>query len=295
MTLLDRFGEGLHPNLAGEDYYARCLGEANSGSLKLILTKSLAHYRYWATEELDDEARAKEKAHFTFGRAYHAALLEPERFAAEYVVEPVFGSLQSSKVRTELAHWRDRHSDKGIISAAQLRTLSAMGDRLRAHPLISKLLSVGGRNELTAVWRDRETGLPCKARIDHLNMVLPGRFFVLDPKTCENASAEGFARAAASWFYQLQFAHYVEGLRALGVPLEAFYFIAQEKEPPYECAIYQFEPQDEELGFRQRAIAMRRLARAVETDQWPGLNNDQAARLRLPAYAHYNLNNEGEG
>jgi hypothetical protein len=286
VTLLDQFGQGLHPDISGEDYYARVLGEANSGSLKLILQKSLLHYHYWATQQLTDEEQAAEKAAHTFGRAYHCALLEPDRFAEESIVEPYFGSLQSSRVRAERDHWRDRNADRLILTAKELRTLEGMGRALRAHPLIGDLVRGGGETEMTIVWRDPDTGLPCKARLDWVNRVF---FFVLDPKSCKDASREGFARACASFFYHLQAVHYLEGCKAVGLDIRKFFFIAQEKEPPYACALYELDAPDEELGYRLRTKAMRMLADAMAMNHWPGLNNDNATRLRLPAYAHYDL------
>jgi exodeoxyribonuclease VIII len=153
-------------------------------------------------------------------------------------------------------------------------------DRGRIVARLGDLLE-GGQTEVTAVWIDPETGLPCKCRYDYWNR--EGRF-VIDPKSTVSAARESFARSVNSYRYHVQEAHYADGMSVLGEPLEKFWFLAQEHEPPYAVALYKLGPASESRGYELRQRNMQALATALETDRWPSYNRDQAAEIEIPAW-----------
>jgi exodeoxyribonuclease VIII len=81
-------------------------------------------------------------------------------------------------------------------------------DAVNAHPAASQLLA-GAERELSLFWTDARYHVPCKARYDARNHGL-----VMDLKTTQDASPEGFARQAANLLYHCQAAHYFSGEHA---------------------------------------------------------------------------------
>ena len=170
----------------------------------------------------------------------------------------------------------------------QMDALGAMAKALREHPLASKLLTRWGRPEQSAFWRDRETGVICRARYD----VLPsgptalGRPVVPDYKTAVSASPEAFSKAVNERGYHQQAAWYLDGLRALDLAGEdaAFAFVVQEKTPPYLVAVYQLDVAALMIGAYRNRKALRTYAECTASGHWPGYSTD-IETVSLPAWA----------
>ena len=279
--LVDQYGQGLHDGLPVEHYYRRELGEANKGALDVV-NQSLFHYRYWAQDALAAEAELAERKTFVFGRAFHCCLLEPARFDRDYMTLP---DLDKRSTANRLAHDRfhELHAGKEFITPAQYEQTRRLVEAIHMHPLASALIA-GCLSERTVTWRDPETGLPCKARLDLHNAPMG---LCLDPKSCEDASPEGFAKSANRFRYHIQHVHYSEGMRVIGQPLKYFLFLCIEKDPPYAIAIYKLNAPGEERGLELRNRNMATLARGMRENRFPSYNDDKTAELRLPAFAFY--------
>lgn len=272
-------------------YYQRRLDEANSTGLKLIDMRSPAHFHYYTMHPEEDED-TKTKA---FGRAYHCAILEPDQFHKRYIVlpedapeRPTEKMLNAKKPTENSIHRQDWWREWGHLSAGRV-TLSAkdydraqrMGDAVRAHPLACGLI-VGGDREVTFRWIDPRTGMKCKSRID-LNV--PGEF-MLDVKSCEDASREAFARAVTNYRYDLQMAHYVAGATECGQPVRRYVILACESQAPFVCQPYILDAMAEQRGWAIRERAIAKQAACVASGRWPGYS-DTVEELTLPAWAFY--------
>lgn len=266
---------GIVYDLPPEQYHQRVLGEVSNSGLKQAL-RSAAHYKAWV--ECTDE---KDTPAFAFGRAFHAALLEPDRFAQEWTVQPDFGDLRTKAARAERDAWREKNPNVTCITADDMTQIHAMIAAVLAHPWARRAVR-DGHSEVTLRWQDDATGLPCKARADYY---VDGKApFVLDVKTCLNASPEEFARDIARYGYHIQHAHYADGFRVLGKPLTNYLLLAVEKEAPYAVALYYIDAEAEQRGYDLRARGMERIADCLKSGQWPAYTND-ITRLALPRWA----------
>lgn len=290
-----RIPYGIHANLAPADYYPRHLNEASASGLKQML-RSPAHFREWVTNpDADKTSPALE-----FGKVLHCAVLEPEVFAREYIVEPKDApaypqarSWASAKSAPDVERakdfWRTWEADhKGMtrVSVADYDKVRRMADSAMSHPVARGLL-VGGQREITFSWSDEATGIDCKARAD---LYLPGEF-LMDLKSCRDASPEGFARAVASYCYDVQQANYLAGIRANGDSIRWMVFLAIESEAPYVCQPYILDVRAEERGWNLRQRALTKQAECLRTGRWPGYS-EALNELALPAYAYYMENEQ---
>lgn len=278
-------------DLPADQYHVKKLGELSSSGIKQLL-RTPAHYKAWVESDTDKQTPA-----LLFGRALHCALLEPDVFAKTYTTEappesaprrPSISQRNAAKPSPATLdaiafwdQWDADHAGLESISAENLEKISAMVASVQATPLAMRAIS-GGKSEVTATWLDEETGLPCKARADYF---VNGKFpYVLDVKTCEDASPAGFARACAKYGYHIQHAHYCEGFRANGVPLTSYWLLAIEKEPPYAVGLYHLDAEAERRGYELRGRAAAKLKECVETGQWPAYAREVKA-ISLPKYA----------
>jgi hypothetical protein len=167
----------------------------------------------------------------------------------------------------------------------QMDALGAMGAALKSHPLAAKLLTAWGRPEQSAFWRDRETGVICRARYDIYPHERDGRVIVPDYKTAVSAAPEAFAKAVNDRGYHQQAPFYLDGLRALGLAGDdaAFVFIVQEKTPPYLVAVYQLDVAALLIGAARNRRALRIFAECTASGRWPGYSND-IETVSLPAW-----------
>lgn len=288
-----RIPYGVHPDIPAEAYHERRLDVANATGLKLISARSLAHFR----DYIENPDGNRETPALRFGKALHCATLEPDVFAATYAVlpedapqRPTAAMLNARKRSPESearcnwwSDWEAEHGDRIVLSNADYDRAQRMADSVRAHPVAAGLL-VGGEREITFSWRDEETGLDCKARAD---LYAPGQF-LMDLKSCVDASPEGFARAVAGYRYDLQQAHYIEGIRNCGDKIDWMVFLAVESESPYVCQPYVLDEMAEQRGWKLRQSALAKQAEAVRTGSWRGYSTELLP-LTLPAWAHYGI------
>jgi exodeoxyribonuclease VIII len=176
-----------------------------------------------------------------------------------------------------------------LISADDFATCQAISRQVREHPTARKVFA-NGTPELSAYWTDAETGLLCKCRPDWLAMPL-----IVDLKSTEDASADGFQRSAWNWRYWVQAAWYMDGVQqATGQRVDAFVFGAFEKAPPYACAFYFADEAMLDMGRKEYRRLLRILADCMSSDKWPGYDTDVRA-LGVPLWALKAANDNERG
>lgn len=282
---------GIFTDEPANVYHQRRLDEASASGLKQML-RSPAHFRHYVENPEDD----KQSPALTFGSALHCAVLEPDVFARRYVVLPADApryptdaqwnakgqrAPDSQKAVDFWTAWNAENTGRERLSAADYDKVRRMADSAMAHPVARGLL-MGGDREVTMRWKDADTGIDCKARAD----LFASGEFLMDLKSCRDASPEGFARAVTTYQYGLQAAHYLSGIQANGDAIKWFVFLAVESSEPYVCQPYILDAQAESLGFNQRRKAITKQAECLSTGHWPGYSL-QLEELRLPAFAYY--------
>jgi hypothetical protein len=251
--------EGAHENFDDDTYHQRELGVASKSALDKV-HRSPAHYKAWVDGEVVDEEREA----LAFGKAFHAAVLEPAKWAARYAVQPYFGDGRTKEAKAAKAEWLARNAGKTPIAPADYAKIEAMAASVFSHPLASKLVT-GGRAELTLRWVDEATGLPCKGRVDYLTM---GDRVMVDLKSAVSADFKEFSRSCAKYGYHRQNAFYMDGARALGMPTENFLFVVVEKDPPYAVAVYSIRESDVQKGRDSIRDDLETLAGCMRSGVW---------------------------
>lgn len=184
------------------------------------------------------------------------------------------------------AEWEKVNEHRTILNPEQWKTIHAMRDALMAHPAANALLTgIPGKAEKSVYWIDATTGVLCRCRPDWWR----DDNLIVDLKTTEDASPEGFARSIAKFRYDVQDAFYTDGVQqATGNRPKAFVFIAVEKKPPYGVGVYVLDSETKDLGRAQYQHDLRVYSECVRSGEWPGYG-DKIQTISLPAW-HANKN-----
>lgn len=286
---------GIHPRIAFDTYHS---WEAASNSRLTVLRRSPAHLKAYLEEPTDSAA-------LVLGRICHTAILEPDEFAKRYLVSDRCEAVKKTDGKRCTnngtvyngglgwlcgVHGGGAQSDPGItvVSKYDYEVATKMRDAVSKHRAAALLKE--GMRELSLVWDDAESGVRCKARLDHHSPVLAGGAIV-DIKTTEDASPRAFERSIYTYGYHRQGALYTEGATALGLGAEHFAILAIEKKPPYALMIHRVTEGALDAGSEQLRPALARYAECMAKDEWPGYPED-VNDIALPDYAWGQISEE---
>jgi len=271
---------GLH-SVPYEVY--RAWNAVNASTLKHAL-KSWAHFEYERT------APPTETDALRLGRAFHLALLEPERAASLIVAQPTFDRRTKQGKADAEAFAATIREDAIVLDDDERADIAAWRAAIMANADARLLLTkAGGVNEQSILWCDTASGIECKGRIDRLLESRNARF-VIDIKTAADASPKKFAADAIKFGYDVQAAHYADGIRTLyadSKPVDSVWIVV-EKAAPHAVMVYrasepECQPDLMAFGQSRRAKLLRELKVCREKNEWPGYGKG-ILPLRVPAW-----------
>lgn len=250
-------GIGLHPGISRSAYEAI---DAVNVSKLVHFDRSAAH-----AHENIIHPKAPTKA-MIFGTRAHALILEPGRFDTAYVVPPKVDR-RTTEGKRVWAEWEAAHPDAECVDADDYAAFRGMQDAVWADPFGAELLR-GGHNEVCVAWKDDDTGLLCKALLDHI-----GTFdkwsVIVDLKTLDDARRRSFTSSVKKLFYGARAAFYLDGCYALAPRERRFVWLAVETEPPHAVKAYEALPDALEAGRTRYRRWLERYAEAKATGEYP--------------------------
>lgn len=251
------------------DEYHSVPAIGNSGLKKLLHNPS--QYKYEQSNP-PSPTRAMQIGTWT-----HSAVLETALFWDTYYRMPE-GDKRTKAYKEQAAEIALQNPGKEGIDPTLWDQFMGMKESVYNHPKAGELLAYMGQTELSIFWE--EDGVPCKCRPDRL----VASEFIVDLKTCEDASPQGFARACANWGYHIQQAFYMRGCAAVDMAVKEFIFIAVEKTAPYTVGVYTLDAVAIQHGIAKVKDGIDLFQECRETDIWPGYS-DETIELSLPSWA----------
>jgi exodeoxyribonuclease VIII len=266
---------GIHP-LSSDAYHA-APGISNSG-LSIIAERTPAHYK------ASRENERVETPAMSAGKRLHCAVLEPHEFERIYVPIPKIDK-RTNTGKAEQAAWDAANAGKLPINPDEREQVLRVRDVLHADARVRELLS-GGHKERSIFAKDPETGVLTKCRPDN-DKIIDGCRIITDLKSTLDASPEDFMWSAYRYGYFRQAPFYTDVCNWEGSEqqVDAFFFIAFEKEPPYGYIVYEAAPRFMARGRDAYRTALNTYAKCVETETWPCYDTDVHA-LDLPEAIH---------
>lgn len=272
MSALTRLLSVVH-GMSFDDYLKRS-GISITG-LK-HMRRSPLHYRHAATNRSDT-------APMSLGRAAHCAVLEPERFAAEYVAWDRQTSSGSSAPRNG-QHWEKFKADnagKEIVTLDQMTEATGMRDAVRGCSEAMKYLSAGDA-EVSIFWQ--MMGHSCRGRIDWLTEI-DGEHVLVGLKSARDCRLQQFGRQAANLAYHLQWAYYFDGWKAITGKSPRVVEIVVEAKAPHAVTVYQIPDDVLQQGAEEYLELLEQLAECERTNRWPGPSPAEQVMV-LPSWVY---------
>ena len=169
----------LTRDLSNEAYHA---SSAISKSGLDLIARSPAHYAYRSPSA---PSRAME-----MGTAIHTALLEPDRYATEYVTVDCEDRRASAYKEAVKVHGSER-----VLTRAESDKIGGMSASVQGNPHAQSLLKHDfAATEVSILTVDPETGVNVKCRFD----LLAGNK-ALDLKKTQDARPDAFAKSVANY------------------------------------------------------------------------------------------------
>jgi hypothetical protein len=241
----------------------------SSSGLKRILKCPL---KYWHESPLNPDRVYIYKREFEFGKAAHDLILDGAGWPDRYHILPEgFTRAATKKMAREIAEAEEAEAaGKVILSHKDGAAVVAMAETIRKHPIYAALAH--GKPEQTLLWKDAETGVWLRCRPDFLPTTMHD---IPDYKTCRSAHPDDFARDIDAYGYHQQAALYLDGIEAItGTKPRSFYFIAQEKDPPYIVQPIGLDEESIDWGRRLNRRAIRIFAECLSKNRWPAYSDD---------------------
>lgn len=262
---------GIHKDIGYEDYHA--IDRVSNSYLSRLLVCP-------AAAKLPPK---EDTAEMAVGRAFHLFILEGiAAFEAGCAILPQINR-RTNAGKEEEALFRDIHKGKAIITQEDFDNIRAMEKAIYNHPVAADLL-ISTSTEVTVLWDDPFSGIPCKARPD----MLPGKNTLVDLKTTRDASARGFQRAAVTYGYHRQAAFYLDGVsKEMNEKHDVFAFVCVEKTEPYRVGVYTLAEPFIDMGRAEYRSLILVEQRCRLNNAWPNYNDNGAVEIEMPKWAVY--------
>jgi hypothetical protein len=226
-----------------------------------------------------------------FGTLVHQVILEGADFLKRYVVQPKFVGLTKDGRESELSAaakekreaWLTEQVLAGniIVTQKEFDDIRGMLDSVLDHADAFALLK-NGVTEVSGYYRDPDTGILCRLRPDYISFE---HMVLCDLKTTRDVEMEAFSKTIWNFRYDFQLAMYGEGAAQICQrKVEYHAFIAVEKEPPYECAVYLADEAMLEKGLQDYRRSLKMLRSCIDQGQWPRYQRSMQ-NIALPLWA----------
>jgi hypothetical protein len=271
-------GEALLLDISNEDYHA-CSDSASCSELKVIL-RSAAHLQAYKNRD------RKELASQRIGTAFHAAVLEPQRFNDEYI------TYSERRYGTKWDAFKAAHPGKTIITSDEFERVAGMTLAVRAYTDLPLQQAIElGDAEKSIFWVDEETGVNCRIRPDLLLAQISP--LMLDLKSTDDCRPDAFLSQMLRLDYDLQAAMYIHGAYAKTGVWMPFYIVACETDAPHGVWVYEIRASaTDEIymnGLRKFRRALSIYQNCLKTNEWPGYSQPMTRGefLRVPKYHQF--------
>jgi hypothetical protein len=284
------------------NYYTRVLGEASATGLSKFRVSPLDYQEWTVGDEIDPTECMRE------GTMFHMAIHEPERFARSYVEIPVmalrskqdkldflgavfnatdvaleFDGEDAETLRSKVAR-EVAKTGVQVMTTENLATLRGMARSLnRPQHNEPRGIIARGKKELEFRWKDKVSGLQCKARLDSWDDELG---ILSDLKRTMGITRSAFRREILNRGYHFQLAFYRRALRETGAdPRYCCFTCGSPTGPLHHWAVYDLPEETLDACDTRITEDLVRLAECVNKNDWPSINDGKATTIDIrPEY-----------
>lgn len=231
-------------------------------SASQIKTFDKSKREFWKTSPFNPEWKErKETDALIFGKLAHCMLLEPEEVENRFEVLDWGNKTRGAKYEKLKAEY----DGKILVSPEEYERTGKMLANIRNHPLARAIVD-GAVCEVPFTWTDKETGLPCKCKMDAIKRTKNG-IVVIDYKTSSDIA--GLLGRAEKFQYPLQDAFYCEAVKEkYGEEPAEFVFIIQSSKEDEEDIIAVANVDNDSRAVAKDVLRARKIEIKSCLDRW---------------------------
>lgn len=223
--------------------------------------------RYMMTHKLPPKSEA-----LKFGGGLHSAILEPDIFPTEYVIEPEVNK-RTNDGKAELAEFYKSVQNNGqtVLTPDDMDLIRAMRSAVFQHPIAGPALKGAAREQ--SFFINSSEGIKLKVRTDAFKNNV-----IMDIKSTE--SMDKFFNYAAQFGYNFSEAMYRSVVSEVINESIEFLFVVIQKGYPFTVAVFQSDELTRSEGLRKYEASKRSYIDLKESNGWGEIRS-----LSLPNWA----------
>jgi len=257
--------EGFILDMPNDVYHASA-GISKSG-LDLI-SRSPAHYFLAPTKE--------PTRNMILGSATHSAILEPEKFASDYLLLRDIKDRRASAYKEAIK----AHNPDYVLTEPEADRVTGMQESISTNSLLKSLIDEIKYTEVSLFLN--RNGVTYKCRFDAITK----NGSILDLKTTQDARFEAFSRSIFNYRYHVQAAYYSDLFEAAAGAQADFIFLAVESEPPHASKVYRLDSISMEIGREAYKNDLEVYKQCFKSNLWPAYEqNNEPDLIALPEWA----------
>jgi len=198
------------------------------------------------------------------GSAIHMDILQPAEFLNHYAISPKFDK-RTKKGKEDFAEFTKKNMFKNVISESDYELITEISLRVFKDSLVKSLLK-NGEPEKIIQWHNENYDVNCKGMLDYYR---ESADMIVDLKTTQDASYNGFMRSVRKYKYHKQAAYYMDAVKAY-----RFIIIAVEKTPPFSINVFELGDDMIDEGRDMYNHELEVYKYCEENDYWPGAGFD---------------------
>lgn len=271
--------EGVYPGVP-EEAYRSSEGISQSELKEFGSAATPLHFKTRKPKEATPDME--------FGTVCHAAILQPELLHLAYHLQPKEYEAEEKGKKvikpwhngaTVCKDWIKAHSDRPVMTEAQMVRVNKIAERIRYIPEFKGALDIGQR-EVAFVKRDEQTGLLLKCRCDLVATDTAGVTWIFDLKKVQRGCAthSEFSQSAGNYGYFIQASFYLHVTGAT-----RFIFVPFDDDDPFDACLFEPSHESLNLGYQQWRKMLDSYAQCLKEDLWNGYKSG-IQRLEAPKW-----------
>jgi exodeoxyribonuclease VIII len=238
-----------------------------SKSLLDLVHKSPAHYISYIEGEKQEPTAA-----MIFGSLVHGVVFDQNNYAV--LPEGLDRRTKEGKAVYDMFMFANKGTEL-IVTQDQYEHALNIKNAVYNHEKASVLLQQG-QAEMSIFGKIENFDAKC--RVDFLNTK---HNVIVDLKTTNSAAPDEFAKSVWNYRYHVQAAFYMDLTKA-----ERFFFIAVDKEKPFNVELYELDAEAIERGRQEYKKDIQTLQKCLDTGNWHGYTEDKKIHIiSLPTWA----------
>lgn len=234
-----------------------------------------------------DREPKKDTHALKYGKAVHAAILEPLKFDATYMIIPSaeklgFKDFRTNAAKEKIESYIAEAAKKGctLITEEELNDIKIIARNIERHKTVVDLIKYG-EPEVTYLFKDPITGINLKTRIDFLSF--NGQMITEVKTTGKSSKRKQFGAEIYSRRYDVQVAVQAMACFQVNGKMPSIINIVAIEKGSKEIAGYYFNEQQIERAFEDLKNALIGIKKCIDENNFP-MRQESSEEVYEPKY-----------